>query len=235
MNCIVIDDEPLAREGLRHLISTEPALQLTGMFSNVRDAAIFMEDHMPDILFLDIRMPEANGLDFARSIHSKTLVVFTTAFTEYAIESYEVDAIDYLVKPIRPERFNKTVEKAAHYLSLLKAASGLTETPKVEKEYIFVRANGINNKIELDDLHFIEGLKDYVILHVNEKKIMTNMILKEIHRCLPQKRFFRVNKSYIINIKHMSGYNNSSVFIGKQEISLSHVYKAAFLEHLHAL
>lgn len=235
MNCIVIDDEPLAREGLRHLISTEPELRLAGMFSNIMDAATHMAVQMPDILFLDIQMPGANGLEFARAIRSKTLVIFTTAFTDYATESYEVDAIDYLVKPIRPERFRKAVDKAAHYLRLLRTVSGNTELPQVEKEHIFVRANGMNNKIELDDLYFIEGLKDYVILHLKEKKIMTNMILKEIHQCLPQKRFFRVNKSYIINAKHVSGYNNTSVFIGKQEISLSVVYRAAFLDHLSSL
>jgi len=232
MNCIVVDDEPLAREALRHLISQYPELNLMASFSNSSSASEFIALDAPDLVFLDIKMPGLNGMDFAKRIPEKTLVIFTTAFSEYALESYELDAIDYLIKPIRPERFRQAIEKAAHYLKLLHSGNAGGDIPSFEKEYVYVRANGRHNKINFEELYFIEGLKDYVILHLKDRKIMTNMILKEIHQCLPPHVFFRVNKSYIINAMHVNGYNNSSVFIGEQEISLSNVYKSSFLEHI---
>ena len=232
MNCIVIDDEPLAREGIRHLISSCPELNLLACFSDATAAAALISADMPDLVFLDIEMPGVNGMDFAKTIPQKTLVIFTTAYSEYAPESYELDAIDYLIKPIRPERFRKAVDKAAHYLKLLGTVAATTDSPAIEKEYIYIRANGRHNKINFDELYFIEGLKDYVILHLKHRKIMTNMILKEIHQVLPQQVFFRVNKSFIINARYVTGYNNSSVYIGEQEISLSNIYKTAFLEHV---
>jgi DNA-binding LytR/AlgR family response regulator len=232
MNCIVIDDEPLAREGIRHLIGGCPELTLLGSFGDTDAAAAMIGTTLPDLVFLDIQMPDVNGLEFARTIPRGTLVIFTTAYSEYAPESYELDAIDYLIKPIRPERFRKAVDKAVHYLQLLHAAAAVADTPAIEKDYIYIRANGRHNKINFEDLHFIEGLKDYVILHLKDRKIMTNMILKTIHQALPQQSFFRVNKSFIINARHVTGYNNSSVYIGEEEISLSNVYKTAFLEHV---
>ncbi|NML20803.1 response regulator transcription factor [Pseudoflavitalea sp. G-6-1-2] len=230
MNCIIIDDEPLAREGMRQLIQSHSGLQLVGSFNNVEAAEGFLSTNQVELVFLDIEMPGPNGIEFSKKLSDK-LIIFTTAYQQYALESYDVGAIDYLIKPVRPERFGKAVEKAILYHTMLQTKISGTQST-VEKDHIFIRANGRHTRVNFEDLYFIEGLKDYVVLHLKDKRILTNMILKDIHQVLPGKVFFRVNKSYIINIRHVTGYNNSTVYVADHEISLSSVYKAPFLEQI---
>ena len=198
MNCIIVDDEPLAREAMELLIADTGVLNLMGTFNSAVSASRFMEEYSVDLIFLDIQMPGITGIEFARTISRKTLVIFTTAYTEYALDSYEVDAVDYLVKPIEPERFRKAVDKAVSYhLLLLKEEKEAIETIKAA-EYFFVKADRRYFKVNFADILFIEGLKDYVILQLNDQRIITRMTLKAVFDLLPENTFIRVNKSYII-------------------------------------
>lgn len=197
MNCIIVDDEPLAREAMKLLIEESDNLQLIGSFNSAATASDFMEQQGVDLVFLDIQMPGITGIEFARTISKKTLVIFTTAYTEYALDSYEVDAIDYLIKPVEAERFQKAVDKALSYHSLLLKEEKEAIETIVAAEYFFVKAERRYFKVNFSDILFIEGLKDYVILQLNDQRIITRMSLKAIFDLLPKSVFLRVNKSYI--------------------------------------
>lgn len=185
MNCIIVDDEPLAREAMKLLIEESDNLQLIGSFNSAATASDFMEQQGVDLVFLDIQMPGITGIEFARTISKKTLVIFTTAYTEYALDSYEVDAIDYLIKPVEAERFQKAVDKALSYHSLLLKEEKEAIETIVAAEYFFVKAERRYFKVNFSDILFIEGLKDYVILQLNDQRIITRMSLKAIFDLLP--------------------------------------------------
>lgn len=189
MNCIIVDDEPLAREAMKLLIEESDNLQLIGSFNSAATASDFMEQQGVDLVFLDIQMPEITGIEFARTISKKTLVIFTTAYTEYALDSYEVDAIDYLIKPVEAERFQKAVDKALSYHSLLLKEEKEAIETIVAAEYFFVKAERRYFKVNFSDILFIEGLKDYVILQLNDQRIITRMSLKAIFDLLPKSIF----------------------------------------------
>ena len=210
MNCIIVDDEPLAREAMKLLIEESNNLQLIGSFNSASTASDFMEQHVTDLVFLDIQMPGITGIEFARTISKKTLVIFTTAYTEYALDSYEVDAIDYLIKPVEAERFQKAVDKALSYHSLLLKEEKEAIETVVTADYFFVKAERRYFKVNFSDILFIEGLKDYVILQLSDQRIITRMSLKAIFDLLPKSTFLRVNKSYIVNtclLYTSSGYS----------------------------
>ncbi|NDV96910.1 DNA-binding response regulator [Dysgonomonas sp. 521] len=229
MKCIIVDDEPIARQGIKKLVDSISLLELLGTFENAQTAGEFMKENVVDLIFLDIKMPGINGIDFARSIHKNTLIIFTTAYSEYALDSYEVDAVDYLVKPIDAAKFRKAVEKAVAYHSLL-----LDEDKKsvenVEDECIFVKSDRRFFKVNLKDILFIEGLKDYVIIQLDGGRIITRMNIKNIHDLLPKDIFLRINRSYIVNHKHIDSFDNNDVFIKTHEIAIGNSYRDAFFE-----
>jgi DNA-binding LytR/AlgR family response regulator len=224
MRCIIVDDEPLARKGIRLLIDKTEGLETVGEFSDASSASAFLDDNNVDLIFLDIQMPGTNGIEFAKTIGNKTLVIFTTAYAEYALDSYEVDAIDYLVKPVKLIRFQKAVSKAFSYFEML-AHDWHNKFETVENDYIFIKSDRKFIKIYFNDILFIEGLKDYVIIHTTEKKMITLITLKNIQNQLPENIFVRVSKSYIVNIKHVSSLDNNDVIIGKHEIAIGGVYR----------
>ena len=162
IKCIIVDDEPIAREGLERLVRKSPMLELVGNFESAESATEYIKDSPVDLIFLDIEMPGTNGLDFARKIPQQTLVIFTTAYSEYALDSYEVNATDYLVKPIEEQRFRKAVEKVSVYHTLLINAE--KESVEADVDFFFVKSDRKYFKIRYDDILFIEGLKDYVII-----------------------------------------------------------------------
>ena len=250
MNCIIVDDEPLAREAMKLLIEESDNLQLIGSFNSAATASDFMEQqgvdlvflniqknqidslllHKVDLVFLDIQMPGITGIEFARTISKKTLVIFTTAYTEYALDSYEVDAIDYLIKPVEAERFQKAVDKALSYHSLLLKEEKEAIETIVAAEYFFVKAERRYFKVNFSDILFIEGLKDYVILQLNDQRIITRMSLKAIFDLLPKSIFLRVNKSYIVNTDHIESFDNNDIFIKSYEIAIGNSYRDDFFE-----
>lgn len=230
MNCIIIDDEPLAREAMEILVEENGLLCLLGMFNNATSAARFMEEHSVDLVFLDIQMPGITGIEFARTISKRTLIIFTTAYTEYALDSYEVDAVDYLVKPIEPERFQKAVAKALSYHSLLMQEEKEAIETNVSSEYFFVKSDRKYFKVNYADILFIEGLKDYVILQLADQRIITRTSMKGISELLPQELFLRVNKSYIVNTRHIDSFDNNDIYIDSYEVAIGNSYRDAFFE-----
>lgn len=226
MKCIIVDDEPIAREGLEVLINKISDLKLVGSFDSAESATKYIESNPADLIFLDIEMPETSGIEFARTISPDTLVIFTTAYSEYALDSYEVDAIDYIVKPLEFERFKKAVDKAITYHSLLMNEEKEEIEPEID--FIFVKSERRYFKVEYNSILFIEGLKDYVIIQTENKRIITKMYLRTIYELLPKSIFFRINKSYIVNLKKIDSFDNNDVFIGDYEIGIGNTYKDDF-------
>lgn len=232
MNCIIIDDEPLAREAISNFLNEHAEIHIIGEYGSPVLAKEVLDK--VDLIFLDIHMPGVNGLDFAKQIkESDTLIIFTTAYEEYALDSYEVDAIDYLVKPIVKERFEKAIRKAINYHQLLHSEDviPLIETGvSTMEDYFFIRADRKIHKVNYNEVLYVEGLKDYVIVHTTTQKIIAAMNIKTIHQQLPQNLFFRISKSYIINVQHISALDNNSVFIQNDEIPIGNIYRDAFYE-----
>lgn len=229
MNCIIVDDEPLAREAIEILLQETSQLSLLSTFNNALSAAAFMKDNPVDLIFLDIQMPGITGLEFAKTISPQTLVIFTTAYSEYALDSYEVDAVDFLVKPIETDRFIKATTKATAYHNLL-IHEEKENIETVEDDFFFVKSERRYFKVTFDEILFIEGLKDYVIIQTNTQRIITKMTLKAISVFLPPKSFFRINKSYIINTHKISSFDNNDVFIQSHEIAIGNNYRDAFFD-----
>ncbi|RZK12395.1 MAG: response regulator transcription factor [Flavobacterium sp.] len=230
MNCIIVDDEPLAREGMLLLLQDVPELNVIGCFNGAKKAKDFMVDNQVDLIFLDIQMPGINGLEFAESISEKTLIIFTTAYSQYALKSYEVDAIDYLVKPIIKERLEKAVKKAFSYGELLSNKGEKSTLESLETDYMLVKSDRKFHKILFKDIIYVEGLKDYVVLYVNETKIITAMNLKTIAQHLPETMFIRVSKSYLVNSSYIESFDNHTIYIKTTEIPIGEVFRKKFLE-----
>lgn len=231
MRCIIVDDEPLAREGIASLVGKTPEIQLVGSYNSAHAAARYLSEETVDLLFLDIQMPGMNGIDFAKSVPPLTLIIFTTAYAEYALDSYEVDAVDYLIKPIKIERFQKAVHKAANYLDLLKSSSAVINSiQQITDDYFFVKAERRIFKIRFSDILFIEGLKDYVVLQTVSQKVITAMNIKTIYDQLPKNTFARVSKSYIINMSQVTSFDNNTAFIDKHEIPIGDAYRTQFFD-----
>ncbi|MDR1699286.1 MAG: LytTR family DNA-binding domain-containing protein [Prevotellaceae bacterium] len=230
MNCIIVDDEPLGREAVRLLVKDIPALNLSGSFGDAESAGEFLQNHSVDLVFLDIRMPGIDGITFARSIRDNTLVIFTTAYPEYAVDSYELDAVDYLLKPIEPARFQKAVSKAVDYLQLLRSRPQQNGIENITQEYIFVKADRRYFKIFFRDILFIEGLKDYVVIQTGSQKIITNTTMKAMQERLPQEIFLRTNKSYIVNLEKIDSFDVNDIYIGTHELSIGSRYRDGFME-----
>ena len=229
MRCIIVDDEPIARKGIKKIVDQISELELLDSFNSAEAASMFMMGNPVDLVFLDIQMPGINGIEFARNIPKNTLIIFTTAYAEYALDSYEVEAIDYLVKPIEADRLKKAVDKAISYHSLLLSEENKS-VGNIEDEYIFVKSDRRYFKVNLKDILFIEGLKDYVIIQLAEQRIITRMNLKTMHELLPKSTFLRINRSYIVNTTHIDSFDNNDIFIQKYEIAIGSYYRDSFFE-----
>lgn len=229
MRCIIVDDEPIARKGIEKLVNQISQLELLDNFNSAETASVFISTNPVDLIFLDINMPGINGIDFARTIPKHTLIIFTTAYSEYALDSYEVDAIDYLVKPIEPAKFRKAVDKAITYHSLLMDEEK-KNVEEVADEYIFIKSDRKFFKVNLKDILFIEGLKDYVIIQMENQRLITRMNVKTIHDILPKKIFLRINRSYIVNKEHIDSFDNNDVFIRSYEIAIGNSYRDDFFK-----
>ena len=234
MKYILVDDEPIARRGIEKLAGQIGSLELVGSFENAEAARMFMDTDQVDLVFLDIQMPGINGIDFAKQISATTLVIFTTAYAEYAVDSYEVDAIDYLLKPIKADRFVKAVEKAISYHQILlsEKEKDKGKVQQVDNSFIFIKSERRYFKVDFDDILFIEALKDYVIIQTVKQRLITHLNLKTISGMLPQMTFLQPNRSYIINKERIDSFSNNDVFIDKYEIAISNAYRDSLFEVL---
>lgn len=232
LKVIIVDDEPIARKGMQRLVSRRPELQVVATLGSAEEASAFMAENAVDMLFLDIQMPGTNGIDFARRIPRDTLVIFTTAYSEYALDSYEVNSIDYLVKPIDPARFDRAVDKAVSYHRLLAASSSDDAVTATAADHIVVKSDRRFHRVSLDDILFVEGLKDYVIIHLADRRIITRMTIKSMEDTLSFHMFLRVNKSYIVNRRHIDSWDTNDIFIGPHEIAIGPSYRDHVLQAL---
>lgn len=204
MNCLIVEDEPLAQEVLQTYIARLPSLTLVGTCENALDAYELLQREPIDLLFCDIQMPLVTGLELLRSLTTRPLVVLTTAFHEYALDGYDLDVVDYLLKPITFERFLRAVDRAKNRLGVPatgQPSSGLpTEVPPASRadDHIFVKEDGRLVKILFGDIRCIEGMRDYVKIHVPGRFIVTHLTLKKLETVLPPAEFIRVHKSYLV-------------------------------------
>lgn len=230
MTCIIVDDEPLAREGLQALIEEVSDLEIVGKFSSAFLASDFLDRNEVDLIFLDIQMPKITGLEFATQIPKHTLIIFTTAYEQYALKSYDLNAFDYLLKPIGIERLVKAIDKAQDYKKLLLAKIPRSAAKEDSEEYLLIKADRRQYKISFKDIQFIEGLKDYVIVYCGSQKLITAMNLKNIQRKISSSSFCRVSKSYVVNIDYVESFNAKTIYIDQFEIPIGEIYRTDFLE-----
>lgn len=226
LKCIAVDDEPLALELLEDNISKVPYLQLVAKCSNAMEAMKLLQQQSVDLIFLDIQMPGLTGLQFIQSLSVKPMIILITAYEKFALEGFNLDVVDYLVKPVSLERFVKACNKANDlFLLKNKPASG-TETPP---DYFFVNVEYSLVKVNFSDITFIEGLKDYVKIHLanSNKPIITRISMKSLEEQLPPAKFLRIHKSYIVSISHINAVRKSSVFIEDMELPISDNYRDA--------
>jgi len=223
-----VDDEPLALELLEDNISKVPFLQLIAACDNVTDAMKVMEKEPVDLIFLDIQMPGLTGLQFIESMTEKPMIILITAYKQYALESYNLDVTDYLVKPVSLDRFIKACNKAKQLFEL-KANRNNTNAPSVNPGYFFVNADYSLVKITMSDIIYIEGLKDYIKIHLKsaQNPLVTRMPMKTIEEQLPASAFIRIHKSYIVSVSYITAIRKSSVFIDSLELPLSDTYRDA--------
>jgi two-component system, LytTR family, response regulator len=223
MKCIAVDDEPLALALLQDNIRQVPTLELVASCSTAMEALAVLNQQEVDLIFLDIQMPGLTGLQLLQSLSIKPMVILITAYEKYALEGFNLDVIDYLVKPVPFERFLKACNKAIEYYRLKKNVQSESSS---WPEYFFVNAEYGLVKIVFSDIRMIEGLKDYLKIHLGETKPQViRMSLKSIEEKLPSGKFFRIHKSYIIALSHVTAIRRNSVFLGELELPLSDLYK----------
>lgn len=234
IRCVVVDDEALARKYLKDYISKVPFLELVGDFNSPLKAYELLEKGMVDLMFLDIQMPEITGLDFLRSLDRKPFVILTTAYKEYALEGYELDISDYLLKPFSFNRFLKAVNK----VNTLIQKQDKKEVPTSDynqtdfhEDYIIIRADRKYYKINYDDLIFIEGQKAYVTFHSEGKKNVTALAsLKELEEKLPENKFIRIHKSYIVSVKKIDALEGNMIEISGEKLPVGKSFKSKVSE-----
>lgn len=220
LTCIAIDDEPLALKLIRGYAEHFPFLQLIQTFENAVAGAEFLRNNQVDLLFVDIQMPDITGIELVRALKTKPMVIFTTAYKNYAYEGFELEALDYLLKPIDLKRFTKAVEKAADYY---KYKSRPADQP--ESEYIYVNSEYKMVKINVRDIEYIESMEDYIRIHTSSAKpVMTLMPLKKALEILPQDKFIRIHRSYIVSVDKIRSFQSRRVQLTGVELPVSDTY-----------
>ena len=222
LNCIIVDDEPLARKGIRNYIAKIPFLNLIDEAGSVADATQILSQTEIDLIFLDIEMPEINGVEFVRSLNKNVLIIFITAFSDYALEGYELNVIDYLLKPVSYERFEKAVLKAKEYFELKNISKSA--------DYFFIKCSNKFEKINFNDLLFVEALENYVKLYTTYKIFIAYITFKSIEQYLPAHLFIRVHKSYIVALSKITNLDAEEIKIADHLIPLSRNYKNTVME-----
>lgn len=227
MNCLIVDDEALARRLLADYISKIPDIKLVASCMSALEAQQYLEKEEVDLMFLDIQMPDLTGINFLKSLSKKPLTVFTTAYSEYALEGYELSIIDYLVKPIPFERFYQSISKAKEYLGSLAPAINDSVIPE-NRDYFFVKADYKVLKIKYKEVLFIEGLREYVRIHTINGKVISLLSMNKLEEVLPFKQFIRIHRSTIINMEHIDMVQGNLVVIGSHQLTISKSQKDRF-------
>ena len=230
IKCIVVDDEPIARQYLSDYVAKMPQLELLAVFSSAKDAWEIIETGAADLVFLDIQMPGLTGIEFIRTLQKKPAVILTTAYSEYAIEGYELDVRDYLLKPISFDRFARAVNKVADRLKIQadsissgKSPSGENET--TPRDFIFVKSGYKSVKLNINDILYVEGMKEYVVIHTKDKKFAKLDRMKNVENLLKRQGFIRVHKSYIVSVKNIESVFGNTIEINGKQLPVGRSYK----------
>lgn len=231
ITCIAIDDEPLALKQIAAYINKTPSLELSGQFESAIDAIDFLSNFKVDLMFVDINMPDLSGMDFVKSLVDPPKVIFTTAYSEYAIDGFRVSAIDYLLKPIGYPDFLKSVDKAKTWFE-----KDIVKADKVNSKdnVLFIKSEYKILRIKLEDIKYVEGMREYLRIHtINEQPVMTLLSMKKIEKFLPEDSFMRVHRSYIVNLNQITTIERNRIIFDKNVyIPVSEQYKDKFRQHI---
>jgi two-component system LytT family response regulator len=237
IRCLVVDDEPLALHILEDYISKIPFLTLVKSTTNPIEALSLVQNGEVDLVFLDVQMPELTGIQFLKIANGKVKVILTTAYSQYALEGYELDVVDYLLKPIAFDRFYKSVQKAQGIINPSTAPVAVKEEPTQKdllSDFIFVKTEHKIQKVYLHDILFIEGLKDYISIFTSTERIITLQIMKKMEDALPEKHFIRVHKSYIVALNKIDSIERSRIWIKDKIIPVGDTYRDQFFKIIEA-
>jgi two-component system LytT family response regulator len=221
MNCVIIDDEPLAREGLASYVREVDFLNLTGTCENPLELIKLLDHQAIELIFLDIQMPKMNGIDFLKIMQKPPMVIITTAYPSYALEGFQLNVLDYLLKPITFDRFFKSANKAKDY--------HITET---DENYFFIKCGNKYEKIYFDEILYVEGMQNYVTIFTTKGKYITLLNLKSLEQNLDSKLFIRVHKSYIVSTNKIDGIEGNDIFIGQHRIPISRNYREKVIQQV---
>ena len=233
IKCLIVDDEPMARDILRRYIEKVPILQLAGECGNAIDAMVFLHNSPVDLIFLDIKMPHLSGTEFVKSLRNIPKVIFTTAYKEYALEGFELDIVDYLLKPIRFDRFLRALSKAfPQKKEELTGSLSPVQVPegKNNSGFIYVKADRKMIKVLLDDILYIESARDYLKLFTSDTTLVTRQTLSSVEAMLSGNDFIRIHRSYIISLKKINSFTHETVEIGNTELPIGKFYLHSFLK-----
>ncbi len=233
LRCLIIDDEPPAREIIRRYIADIPSLELVAECTNALEALVLLQHSPVDLLFLDIRLPQLNGTDFLKTLQQRPMVIFTTAFPDYALEGYELDAVDYLLKPIRFERFIKAINKA--FVQTGHKTMPEQAPPREEHQqeaFVYFRADRKMVKVMLKDIFYIESMKDYVKVVMSDGVLITKQSITSVEAMLPDKLFIRSHRSFIVSLARIRTFTSEVIEIDKTEIPIGKLYRGAVLKLL---
>lgn len=227
MKCIIIDDEPLARKGIELLVDKVNFLQVVALFGAAMEASTYLSKNTNiDLIFLDIEMPGLNGLEFLKAVPFDAQVILTTAYPQYALEAFELDVVDYLLKPIKFERFFKAVNRAREIISI----KDVYAVENTVDDFFYIKADRKFIKLFFEDILFIKGMKDYVMISTDKDKYMTAMNVGTIFKQLPHDRFSRVSKSYIVHVGKITQIDTDFIYLGDVDIPLGLSYKEDFIQ-----
>ena len=218
LNCLIIDDEPIARKGLEEHVQEIEFLNCIASCENALKASTYLNEQKIDLLYLDIHMPKVNGIDFLKSLKNPPLTILTTAYSDYALEGYTLDVIDYLVKPITFERFLKASQKAMEFFQLKTNASNYSSSLA---DYFFVRCDRKFEKVFFRDVSYVEGLQNYAVIHLHDRKLITYITLTSLENQLPKDEFLKVHKSFLISVPHVKAIEGDEIIIDDARIPIS--------------
>jgi len=226
INCLVVDDEPIAREGLLEYIRQIDYLNAIAQCKNASEAAGLLQKNKIDLIFLDIQMPKLTGIEFVKALADPPLIIFTTAYSEYALEGFELDVVDYLLKPISFARFLKSAEKAQSYLHAKNKEVSIT------RDFFFIKCNGKIEKLMMADVVFIEAMSNYVIIHTRQKKYITYLTFSGIEEQLPSELFVRIHKSYIVAISAIQTIDGSNLIANSIRLPMSKNHRSDVMSRI---
>lgn len=234
-SCLIVDDEQLARELLEAHIAKIPCMEIVAVFADAINAKLYLQQHTPDIMLLDINMPGLSGIELLRILKSKPATIITTAHSDHSLESYELDVVDYILKPIEFERFFKAATKAMEWIDYGRdSANKLPPVSSMEhsKPYFFVKANYKIVKVVFDEILFVEALEKYVRIHTIAERIITLISISHLEKLLPNNNFIRIHRSYIVNLDKINSIEGNIIRIGKQELPVSKGQKEELLRKI---